>query len=308
MEREKRSKWISWVSTILNVFLMVIKGGIGIWAGSDALFADGVHSATDSLASMAVLGAVVVSNRPADEDHPYGHGKAEVIASALVAVILALAGLDVLYSSGRSIFEKHTSAETTWNLELLALYAAIFSLIVKELLYRYTIRSARQLDSQALWALAEDHRSDVWASLAAAVGIGLTIYGLVSGIHWLTYADPVAGILVGFLILHMAYSMGYAAVQTLMERNADPEFMKSLEDCIWSVEGVQRIDRIRAREHGHYILVDIRISVYGTLTVQEGHDLSRKVKHTIMEKHPRVQEVLIHLNPYYEDDDSGPTY
>jgi divalent metal cation (Fe/Co/Zn/Cd) transporter len=84
--------------------------------------------------------------------------------------------------------------------------------------------------------------------------------------------------------------------------------MQSIEDCIWSVQGVQRIDRIRAREHGHYILVDIRISVYGTLTVQEGHDLSRMVKYTIMQRHPRVHEVLIHLNPYYTENESGPTY
>ncbi|UOF92121.1 cation diffusion facilitator family transporter [Fodinisporobacter ferrooxydans] len=310
MERERISRWVGGVSTFSNILLTAVKCIVGIWAGSDALFADGIHSATDSLASMAVLGAISISNRPADEDHPYGHGKAEVIASAVVAVVLILAGFDVIYSSTKSIWHHQQTGSDSVGMESWALWAAIVSLVIKEILYRYTIRKARMLQSQALEALAEDHRSDVWASLAAAIGIGIAIIGIVKNMPLLTYADPVAGILVGLLILYISYRMGYGAVQTLMERNAPPEFIQSLEDLVSSVTGVERIDRIRAREHGHYILVDVRISVLGTLTIQEGHDLSREVKHSIMEKHKRVHEVLIHLNPYYKEngnkeDDSG---
>ncbi|MBX6394536.1 MAG: cation transporter [Alicyclobacillaceae bacterium] len=295
MNRERATRVAGWISTLANILLTLAKGIIGLLAGSEALFADGIHSAADTVASVAALGALAVSNRPADADHPYGHGKAEVIASAVVSVILFLAGLNIVYTSGRAFFLAAHAPETA------ALWTAAASLVVKEVLYRYTARLGKQLSSPALEALAEDHRSDIWGSWAAIIGIAGAVAGERWEISWLMYADPLAGLVVGLLILRLASTMGAEAVHTLMERNVDPDLLQQFTDLVLSVPEIRRVDRLRARNHGHYILVDVRAAVSADKTIQEGHDIIRKVKAAVMTAHPEVREVLVHLNPYYEE-------
>lgn len=134
MKHEQQAKVASWVSIVANFFLTVIKIGVGLWAGSDALFADGIHSAIDIVASVAALCALTIAYRPADEEHPYGHGKAEDLASSLVSLVLIVAGAYIAYSSASGIFRP------PHNLRQAALYVAIISLLMKEFLYRYTKR------------------------------------------------------------------------------------------------------------------------------------------------------------------------
>jgi cation diffusion facilitator family transporter len=295
MDRERTTRIAGWISTLANILLTLAKGIIGLLAGSEALFADGIHSAADTVASVATLGALAVSNRPADADHPYGHGKAEVIASAVVSVILFLAGLNIVYTSGRAFFLAAHAPEAA------ALWTAAASLVVKEILYRYTARLGKQLSSPALSALAEDHRSDIWGSWAAIIGIAGAVAGERWNVSWLMYADPLAGLFVGLLILRLAFTMGTEAVQTLMERNVDPDLLQKFTDLVLSVPEIRRVDRLRARNHGHYILIDVRAAVSADKTIQEGHDIIRKVKAAVMTAHPEVREVLVHLNPYYEE-------
>lgn len=297
MNRDRATRLAGWISTAANILLTLGKGIIGIVAGSEALFADGIHSAADTVASAAALSALAVSNRPADEDHPYGHGKAEVVASAAVAAVLFLAGLNIVYTAGHSFFLRPNAPE------LPALYAAAVSLILKEVLYRYTAGLGRKLNSPALKALAEDHRSDIWASWAAIAGIGAAVAGEHLQVPQLAFADPLAALLVGLLILRLAYTMGKEAVHTLMERNVDPRLLQEFTELVLSVPEIRRVDRLRARTHGHYILVDVRAAVQADKTIQEGHDIIRQVKAAVMNAHPEVREVLVHLNPYYEEDD-----
>ncbi|MDO3681236.1 cation diffusion facilitator family transporter [Paenibacillus ehimensis] len=283
-----------WISLISNIVLTLLKLTVGFLSGSQVLLADGVHNAGDVIATAAALSSMRISKRPADEDHPYGHGKAEVLGSAFVAVVLALAALFIGYHAAAALFEEPAEAS------VLALIAALVSLVWKQALYIYTIRIGRRTNSKGLIATAYDHLADVYASLAAVVGISLAMLGEAWSIPYLAYGDPLAGIIVSILVLKLAYSMGQEAFDVLMEKAVKPEKLGEYAALILTIPQVKRIDRLRAREHGHYILVDLRVSIPGELTVQEGHDISRQIKRAIMERHADVDEVLIHLNPWYE--------
>lgn len=283
-----------WISLISNIVLTLLKLAVGFLSGSQVLLADGVHNAGDVIATAAALSSMRISKRPADEDHPYGHGKAEVLGSAFVAIVLAIAALFIGYHAAAALFEEPAEAS------VLALSVALVSLAWKQALYMYTIRIGRQTNSKGLIATAYDHLADVYASLAAVVGIALAMLGEAWSIPYLAYGDPLAGIIVSILVLKLAYSMGQEAFDVLMEKAVKPEKLGEYAALIQAIPQVKRIDRLRAREHGHYILVDLRVSIPGELTVQEGHDISRQIKRAIMERHADVDEVLIHLNPWYE--------
>jgi len=288
-----RSMLAVWISLISNVALTAIKIAAGLLFNSQVLLADGVHNAGDVIATFASLTSMRISQRPADDDHPYGHGKAEVISAAIVSIILALAAVYIAYESVMSFMEEPAKAS------VLALLAAIISLIWKQALYVYTMRIGRRMNSKALIATAYDHLADVYASLAAVAGIGLALIGDAYHLHYLSYGDPLAGIIVSALVLKLAAHMGQEAFDVLMEKAVSQEKLDAYAQLVSSVAEVKRIDRIRAREHGHYILVDLRVSVPGELSIQEGHDISRAIKKAIMDCHEDVGEVLIHLNPWY---------
>ncbi len=284
-----------WISLISNIILTALKIVVGTIFHSPVLLADGYHNAGDVAASAATLTSMRISKRPADEDHPYGHGKAEVISSAIVAIILTVAAIYIAYESISAFF--HAPEKASW----IAFFTAVISLLWKQGLYMYTIRIGKEVNSQGLIATAYDHLADVYASLAAVVGIGLALASDFYHIPIFAYGDPIAGVIVTILVLRLALGMGKTALDTLMEKSVSLERLASFTDLIHTIPEVKRIDRLRAREHGHYILVDLRIAVQGELTVQEGHDIIREIKNTIMEAHTDVDEVLIHLNPWYEE-------
>jgi cation diffusion facilitator family transporter len=281
-----------WISLISNIFLTVLKITAGLLLASPVLLADGVHNAGDIIASVAALTSSMVSNKPADEDHPYGHGKAEVVASALVAVILVLAALWIGFQSIKALFAP--AGEESW----LALGAAALSLIWKQALYIYTVRVGKTINSKSVLATAYDHLADVYASLAAVIGIGIGLLGGYMNWEWAAYGDPAAGIIVSLLVLKLSYELGRDSIDILMERTVEVEKLAYYEDLIRTAEDVKRVDRVRAREHGHYIIVDIRVGVPYDYTIQQGHDISRQLKKLIMDYDPDVVEVMIHLNPW----------
>ncbi|HLR09882.1 MAG TPA: cation diffusion facilitator family transporter [Sporosarcina sp.] len=282
-----------WISLVSNIVLTILKIAVGTIFHSPVLLADGYHNAGDVVASAAALTSMRISKRPADEDHPYGHGKAEVISSAIVALILGVAALYIAYESIQAFFSPPEKAS------MIAFITAVISLIVKQVLYLYTIRIGKAMNSKGLIATAYDHLADVYASLAAVIGIGLAMVGSHYQILLLSYGDPIAGLIVTVLVFRLAYEMGKEALDTLMEKSVEPEMLTEFRALILTVPEVKRIDRLRARELGHYKLIDLRIGVDGRLTIQEGHDIIRKIKQTIMDAHPDVDEVLIHLNPWY---------
>jgi cation diffusion facilitator family transporter len=291
--KQKSLMIAGWISLISNLLLTLIKVGVGLLFKSPSLVADGVHNAVDVIASGAALGSMQISKRPADKEHPYGHGKAEVIASGMVAIILFLVAVMIIYESFESLFQP--AVEAHW----ISLVAAVISLVWKQILYVYTIRVGKKTNSKGLIATAYDHLSDVYASLAAVIGISLALVGKHIPIPFTEYGDPLASIVVSLLILKVAIHLGKESMDILMEKNLPEEQMEKYKSLILKVPGVKRIDRIRAREHGHYILVDVRVSVPANLTIQEGHDIAREIKKSLMHAYNEIEEVLVHLNPWY---------
>ncbi|MGO0059364.1 cation diffusion facilitator family transporter [Brevibacillus fluminis] len=284
-----------WISLFSNIVLTAVKIIVGYLFNSQVLIADGIHNAGDVIATFAALTSSLVSKKPADEDHPYGHGKAEVIASAIVSIILVFAALLMVYKSIEALFEPAAEAS------LIALYAAFISLVWKQVLYVYCIRLGKAQNSKSLIATANDHLADVYASIAAVTGIGATLIGEHYGIPLTDYGDPIAGIIVSYFVVKLAYEMGKESIGILMEKNLPEDQLLLFKHIVSTIPQVKRIDRIRAREHGHYVIVDIRVSVPNELTVKEGHDISRLIKKSIMNEHQGVEEVLVHLNPWFEE-------
>lgn len=292
--RESVSKMVLLISIWSNALLAVGKIVTGWFGKSDAVFADGIHSGTDVFASVIALLIVKISNKPADEDHPYGHGKAEIMSSAIVGVLLILISFYLGYEGVAGFIQPFELPS------LLALYVAILSFAMKQFLYRYSLKKSQEYKSKAIEAVAIDHKADIAASFTAAIGVVLAHIGSAMDIPLLLYSDKIASIIVAVLILKIATELLTEAINILLERNINGEVLDDLNQLISQFNEVKRIDRIRAREHGHYIMVDVRISIDHDKTIKEGHDLAREIKFTLMEKYTNIEEVLIHLNPYFQ--------
>ncbi|UCZ54361.1 cation diffusion facilitator family transporter [Bacillus shivajii] len=295
--RYKKVRFGAWVGIIGNILLAVIKIVVGIIANSRALVADGIHSASDVVGSVAVLIGIRAAQQPPDDDHPYGHGKAETITAIIVAVLLFFVGLEIAMSAVKSFFEPIAVPG------VIAIYAVIFSIIVKELMFRYKIHLGKKYKSDALVTDAWHHRSDVFSSLAALIGIGASVIGGAIGISGLVYADPVAGIFVAILIIKMAWKLGSEAIHNTLDHVLHDEDTVEMYKQAQSVAGVLKVDELLAREHGHYVIVDLKVAVNPEITVEEGHTIGKKVKEKLMED-DYVQDVRVHINPYSNEEEA----
>lgn len=290
----------AWVGIVGNLLLAGVKLVVGLFAASQAMIADAAHSASDVVGSIAVLIGLRAAERPPDEDHPYGHGKAESIAAIIVSVLLVIVGFEIGYKSFESMFVPLTPPG------MLAIWAAVGSMVVKELMFRYKYKLGKKLNSQSLIANAWEHRSDVFSSFAALIGIGGAILGAHLGVSWMVYLDPVAGVFVSALVLKMAYHIMMDSIHSTLDHVLHEEDTKELRRMAESVPGVMRIDDLRAREHGHYQIVDIKVGVNPIITVEEGHSIGKEVKRTLLTHFPQVRDVLVHINPYQSDFPSTP--
>jgi cation diffusion facilitator family transporter len=290
-ERFRKAEFAAMVGVVGNVVLAVIKGVVGVIGNSRALIADAAHSASDVAGSLAVFIGLRAAKQPPDEDHPYGHGKAESIAAIIVAVLLFLVGIEIGISSIEAFFEPIESPK------FIAIYAVILSIVVKEIMFQYKYRLGKKIKSDAIIVNAYEHRSDVYSSIAALVGIGAAVFSSYANIDWLVYADPTAGIFVSLLILKMAWGLGAESIHNTLDHVLHEEDTSELKRVAESVEQVEQVDELLAREHGHYVIVDIKISVDPDMTVEEGHRVGKSVKRKLMEKQ-NVQNVMVHVNPY----------
>ncbi|EGL81636.1 cation diffusion facilitator family transporter [Caldalkalibacillus thermarum TA2.A1] len=293
-QRFQQAEFAAWVGIVGNLFLAVLKAIVGTVGNSRALVADAVHSASDVIGSVAVLIGLKAAKLPPDSDHPYGHGKAESIAAIIVAVILFLAGLQIGYSSFQALFAPAVTPS------VLAVFVALFSIVMKELMFQYKFRLGKKLNSDALITNAWEHRSDVLSSVAALIGIGGAVLGGYLGLPWLVYLDPLAGILVSLLVMRVAWKLGRESIHNTLDHVLHEEDALKLRKTVESVNGVIRVDELYAREHGHYVIVDVKIAVDPDLTVEEGHQIGKQVKDKLMKDHEHVQDVLVHVNPYRE--------
>jgi cation diffusion facilitator family transporter len=293
-DRFQKAQFASILGIVVNLILAVIKGIGGILGNSRALLADAVHSASDVLSSIAVLVGIRAAQKPPDSEHPYGHGKAENIATLIVAILLAVVGLEILMDAISVIW-----SETESNTSMLALYIVLFSILVKEALFQYKNRLGKKINSPAIIADAWHHRSDAISSLIAFIGIGLSIWGANSEIPFLAYLDPIASAIIAVIIMWMGFSLGKEAVKISLEIVLDEEDTKKFLDTINKIEGVKKIDALHARSHGSYVIIDAKISVDSDITVDEGHTIAVNVKEKLMKQHEGVQDVHVHVNPYH---------
>ena len=293
--RESSAKRVAWISIWSNVILTLGKLFIGLWAASDALFADGIHSAADVFAAVIVLLVIKVSNKPADLEHPYGHGKAEIIVSGIIGILLFLVSIYIVYEGIAGFFHPVEAPS------FIAFWVGLFSYVAKVCLYRYSMNVGKKMNSKAIEAIAYDHQADIVASFAAAIGVLASYLGDMFGIRFLLYGDKIASIFVAYLIFKIAKEMLTESFHILIERNVSQELIGQFEAVVYEFAEVKRIDRIRAREHGHYIIMDIRISIDQNKTIKQGHDLSREIQSALMKRYSDIGEVLIHLNPYFPE-------
>jgi cation diffusion facilitator family transporter len=283
--RYKQGRNISIISLIANALLAVIKIIIGVLASSTALVADGFHSVSDMASTIIVMLSIRFSETPADKNHPYGHEKAEALGTNILAVILILTAAFL----AKDAFETLLSGEIA-EPGSAALAAAFISIVVKEILYRYTIKIGEEINSRGLIADAHHHRSDAFSSIAALIGIGGAKLGL-------RVLDPIAGLVVAFLILKVGYEILRDTSYELMDGRPEKEKVDNICYLAKDIEGVVDIHDIKLRSYGPRYIVDLKIAVNGKLTVKEGHNIAVEVKNKIMMSEDDVKDVLVHVDP-----------
>ncbi len=292
-QRFIKAKTAAWIGIVGNVALALMKGVVGFASGSKALIADAAHSASDVAGSFVVLVGLKAAQLPPDKDHPYGHGKAESIAAIVVSVLLVVVGVEIGISSIKNMYYGVHQAPAWY-----ALIAIVVSILAKEAMFQYKYRLGKKLSSQALIANAWEHRSDVYSSLAALIGVGGAVIGSYWQMPWLYYFDPAAGLLVALLVMKMGYRLGMEAIHNTLDHVLHKEDSEELMQAVQRLKGVITVDDLRAREHGHYVVVDVKISVNPKITVLEGHDIAKSVKQQLMGRFSHVSDVLVHVNPY----------
>lgn len=290
MDRYKSAQLAAGIAIVLNGLLGVAKILVGVFGNSSALVADGVHSLSDLATSVAVLVGLKVAEKPADADHPYGHGRAESIAGKTVAIALIIVALWLVLNSAGQLATPHKYLPTS----VAALWMAAASVIIKEAMFQYKIRVARKTGSTSIEADAWHHRSDSFSSIAAFIGIGAAIIG---GEKW-AFMDHAAAIVVAVIILWVGASVFRKTWAELMDAAAPQQTLTRLRDLALEVDGVLGVEKIFARKSGLDIFVDIHIEVDPQMTVRASHDIATAVRNHIREKNSIVRNVLVHVEPH----------
>jgi len=257
----------------------------GIWAHSQALVADAIHSLSDLLSDFLVLLVNRHSHKEADDDHHYGHQRYETAASLVLGLLLSVVAVGMLWGA----IDRLTHAEDIPKVQALALYVAVGTLLAKELLFRYMLAAAEKVRSSMLVANAWHARSDAASSLVVALGILGNLLGY-------PLLDPVAALIVGLMVLRMGLSFAWDALNDLMDRAASQDQIDRIRETLLQTPGVQGVHELRTRKMGDLILVDAHLEVDGQLSVREGHDIALQARQRVMGSLP-VLNVQTHLDP-----------
>ena len=292
MVREKEIYKVTLVGSAGNVLLVIVKFIAGILGHSAAMVADAVHSLSDFLTDVVVLVFVGVSARPQDPSHDYGHGKFETLATLFISLALAGAAIGIIVS-GALKFASWLDGEALPAPGRLALWVALLSIAVKELMYQYTARSGRRLESSALTANAWHHRSDALSSVGAAVGIGGAV--LLGG-RW-TVLDPLASIVVGAMLLGVAWKILRPSMGELTDESLPADTEKEILDIIASRPGVSEPHNLRTRRIGNRVAIEAHIRMDGSLTLQEAHDRASEIERRLKERFGSEALITLHMEP-----------
>lgn len=292
MTREKEIVHITLWGSAVNIGLTVLKFVAGILGCSAAMIADAVHSLSDLLTDFVVLLFVKISNRPADNEHPYGHGKYETLATSIVAIALFAAG-GVLLAEGIEKMIASLRGETLNVPGRIALWAALISIVAKELIYQLTMRVARRVDSTALEANAWHHRTDALSSVATAIGIG---GALLLGGKW-AILDPLAAALVSIFILIAAVRLLHGAIQELLEKRLPEEVEKQIGDIVAEDSEMSELHQLRTRRVGHVYSIEMHLRMHGNVSLYEAHRHTMLLEQRLRERFGQDTLISIHLEP-----------
>lgn len=275
-----------------NVALLTFKLIAGIVGHSSAMIADAVHSLSDFATDVVVLFFVNVGSRPQDESHDYGHGKYETIASFVIGLALVAAATGIVVSGGVKL-ANWIGGETLVVPEQIALWAALVSIVVKELLYQYTVRVGRKENSQAVISNAWHHRSDALSSVGAAIGIGGAI---VLGERW-AVLDPIASIVVGLMLARVAVKLLKNSIDELTEGSLPAETEKEIEILIESEPGVCEPHNLRTRRIGNHIAIEVHVRMDGSVTLEQSHRCATDIELKLKERFGGETHVTVHMEP-----------
>lgn len=276
----------------VNIALFLFKLVAGIVGRSGAMIADAVHSASDFATDIVVLAFVRISAKPRDDDHKWGHGKYETLGSLIIGVALFAVGVEILIDSGQKIAAV-VAGEVIPRPGFIAILAAATSIVVKELLYQYTIRVGRKLDSPSVVANAWHHRSDALSSIGALLGIGAAY---LLGEKW-RIADPIAAIVVAALIVKVSYDLCRTALADLLEKSLSRDVEEEILSIISATPNVYKPHNLRTRRIGSDIAIEVHIRVEGTMTVQNSHEISREIERKLRARYGERTAVAIHIEP-----------
>lgn len=290
--REKEIFRVTWTGSIVNFALLVFKFVAGIVGHSAAMVADAVHSLSDFVTDIIVVAFVRISGKPEDEGHDYGHGKYETLATAIIGLILFFVGIGIMFNGAKSVFDT-INGKPLAAPSILSLTVAALSILLKELLYRYTIHKAKGLNSQAMIANAWHHRSDAFSSIGTFIGIGGAIC---LGEQW-RILDPLAAIVVSIFIMRVAVQLLKPCVDELLERSLPAETENIILEIIRSFPEVSEPHHLRTRRIGNRLAIEVHIRMNGNTPLAEAHSLASEVEKRLKYEFGKDTHIGIHMEP-----------
>ena len=279
---------VSCITIIQNVLLAVFKLFAGIFAHSNAMISDAIHSASDVFSTIVVIIGVRLASKDSDKEHPYGHERLECVAAIILSVVLLFTGLEIGSQAFKDII--HGNYGELEVPGMLALVAAGVSIVTKEVMFWYTRHNAKKIDSGALMADAWHHRSDALSSIGALIGIGGAMLGF-------PVMDSIASLVIFVFIAKAAYDIFKDAMDKMVDHSCDEETEKAIYDVAVAHEEVLGIDLLQTRIFGNKIFVDVEIQVNEAYTLQKAHNIAEEVHESIEQKFPKVKHVMVHVNP-----------
>ena len=279
---------VSLFTIIGNVVLSVIKLLAGIIAHSSAMISDAVHSASDVFSTFVVIIGIKLASKKPDKEHPYGHERMECVAAIVLAMVLFITGLGIGLEAVKNII--HGNYGDLQVPGVLALIAAIVSIVSKEAMYWYTRHYAKKIDSSALMADAWHHRSDAFSSIGALIGIGASRLGY-------PVMDSIASLVIFVFIVKAAFDIFKDAIDKMVDHACDEGTEKQIYDCVMKNENVMGIDLLQTRVFGNKIYVDVEIQADASYTLQKAHDIAEAVHDDIEKNFPKVKHIMVHVNP-----------
>lgn len=285
-QRTKEINRVTWWGVLVNLVLSVVKLIGGFIGQSQSLIADGLHSLSDLISDGMVLVAAKHAGEEADEDHPYGHGRFETLATVALGMFLIVVAVGLAYDAALRVFDKEVQAIP----HLFTMGIALFSILTKEAMYHVTHRVGVSINSKMVIANAWHHRTDSISSVVVLIGIA----GAQLGVPIL---DPIAAIIVAVMIAKIGYDLGYHSARELVDTALDPEIVEQIKSKILENEEVLELHMLRTRRMGHTSLVDVHILVHPKLSVSEGHHISEDIETSLIESFEDINDVTVHIDP-----------